>query len=96
MDVQKPLIPNQSKQYVVKHINTYKKLFYVSKTPNQQRKHLTKLTNIVPGSNQQGHCAQHRSQQTDQLTEKDNIFFGPLDEFMLMTPLWQEMTAEKF
>lgn len=53
-------------------------------------------TNIVPGSNHHGHYAQHRSQQTEQLTEKDNIFLEPLDEFMLMTLLWQEMIAEKF
>lgn len=50
----------------------------------------------MPGNNQHGHSARHRSEQTEQLTEKDNIFLEPLEEFMLMTPLWQEMIAEKF
>lgn len=53
-------------------------------------------TNIVPGRNQHGHCAQHRSQHTEKLTEKDNIFLEPLDEFLLMTSHWQETIAEKF
>lgn len=73
----------------------YKKFFYSSKKP-KPTKYSTKLTNIVPGNNQHGHSARHRSEQTEQLTEKDNIFLEPLEEFMLMTPLWQEMIAEKF